>query len=206
MATSSSPTAPPTVPAPEFHAVTFSSKDVPITAVTVFCEDKAEVTRVVNFSTSSSGVGPHEVWFQPGRGALEFSLLELFGAEARSLGCSWSIRPSQKTPTVLYFILLCVWYDMVPGIISLASHFIVLYRTLSHFDFYTGNQILVIVLILLCCCCVPHQEGWNAMRDAELGSPLTQKRHNIVFGFPAPISTARKSLGVGRKIYVCFEK
>lgn len=54
------PTAPPTVPAPEFHKATFSSKDVPITAVTVFCKDKAEVTRVINLSTSS-GVGPHEV-------------------------------------------------------------------------------------------------------------------------------------------------
>ncbi|CAM9101943.1 unnamed protein product, partial [Laminaria digitata] len=59
MMASSSPTAP-TVPAPDYHTVTFSSKDVPITAVTVFCEDKAEVTRVVNFSPSS-GIGPYEV-------------------------------------------------------------------------------------------------------------------------------------------------
>eukprot|EP00904_Undaria_pinnatifida_P004389 jgi/Undpi1/13951/HiC_scaffold_9.g03602.m1 len=59
---SSSPTAPAAavVPAPETHTVAFTSNDVPITAVTVFCEDKAEVTRIVNFSTSSA-IGPHEV-------------------------------------------------------------------------------------------------------------------------------------------------
>ncbi|CAN0195768.1 unnamed protein product [Ectocarpus sp. 6 AP-2014] len=41
-------------------AVSFLSSDVPIQAVTVFCKDKAEVTRVINFSSPSS-LGRHEV-------------------------------------------------------------------------------------------------------------------------------------------------
>ncbi|CAB1112331.1 unnamed protein product [Ectocarpus sp. CCAP 1310/34] len=41
-------------------AVSFSSSDAPIQAVTVFCKGKAEVTRVINFSSPSS-LGRHEV-------------------------------------------------------------------------------------------------------------------------------------------------
>ncbi|CBN77797.1 conserved unknown protein [Ectocarpus siliculosus] len=41
-------------------AVSFSSSDVRIQAVTVFCKGKAEVTRVINFSSPSS-LGRHEV-------------------------------------------------------------------------------------------------------------------------------------------------
>lgn len=40
--------------------VSFQSADVPIQAVTVFCKNKAEVTRVVDFSSPSS-LGRHEV-------------------------------------------------------------------------------------------------------------------------------------------------
>ncbi|CAN0145015.1 unnamed protein product, partial [Ectocarpus sp. 4 AP-2014] len=46
------------VDAPE--VVSFSSSDAPIRAVTLFCKDKAEVTRVINFSSPSS-LGRHEV-------------------------------------------------------------------------------------------------------------------------------------------------
>ncbi len=38
----------------------FACKEVPIQAVTVFCKNKAEVTRVINFSSPSS-LGRHEV-------------------------------------------------------------------------------------------------------------------------------------------------
>lgn len=110
MATSSSPTAPPTVPAPEFHAVTFSSKDVPITAVTVFCEDKAEVTRVVNFSTSSSGVGPHEVCVISTRqGCPEVFAVGILGQRlARSLARLAARGVSDSNCSVFYTVLCMV--------------------------------------------------------------------------------------------------
>ena len=79
MASSSSSMAP-AVPAPELHAVSFSSKDVPIKAVTVFCKGKAEVTRVVKMPASSV-IGPHEVSSIGAKG----SLLELLGLISTSL-------------------------------------------------------------------------------------------------------------------------
>ncbi|CAM9685567.1 unnamed protein product [Ectocarpus sp. 12 AP-2014] len=42
------------------NVVSFSSSDAPIQAITVFCKDKAEVTRVIKFSSPSS-LGRHEV-------------------------------------------------------------------------------------------------------------------------------------------------
>lgn len=52
------------VPAPDSpKLVSFPSSDVPIRAVTVFCKNKAEVTRVVNFP--SPGLGRHEVGCVP---------------------------------------------------------------------------------------------------------------------------------------------
>lgn len=51
----------PEVPGPEApKVVSFPSTDVPVQAVTVFCKNKAEITRVANFS-SPSGLGRHEV-------------------------------------------------------------------------------------------------------------------------------------------------
>lgn len=52
---------PPQVPGREEPKLaSFPSKEVPIQAVTVFCKNKAEVTRVINFSSPSS-LGRHEV-------------------------------------------------------------------------------------------------------------------------------------------------
>lgn len=60
MATASSPE----VPGPEApKLVSFSGADVPVQAVTVFCNNKAEITRVMNFSSLSS-LGRHEVRVQ----------------------------------------------------------------------------------------------------------------------------------------------
>ena len=60
MATASSPE----VPGPEGpKLVSFSGVDVPVQAVTVFCNNKAEITRVMNFSSLSS-LGRHEVRVQ----------------------------------------------------------------------------------------------------------------------------------------------
>eukprot|EP00903_Cladosiphon_okamuranus_P006879 g6699.t1 len=51
----------PEVPSPEAPTlVSFSGADVPIQAATVFCNNKAEITRIVKFS-SPSGLGRHEV-------------------------------------------------------------------------------------------------------------------------------------------------
>ncbi|CAM9377083.1 unnamed protein product [Ectocarpus sp. 6 AP-2014] len=59
MATETAP--PPSVPgADKPKAVSFSSSDAPIQAVTVFRKGKAEVTRIINFSSPSS-LGRHEV-------------------------------------------------------------------------------------------------------------------------------------------------
>ncbi|CAM9685635.1 unnamed protein product, partial [Ectocarpus sp. 12 AP-2014] len=59
MATETAP--PPSVPGADApKAVSFSSSDAPIQAVTVFRKGKAEVTRVINFSSPSS-LGRHEV-------------------------------------------------------------------------------------------------------------------------------------------------
>ena len=55
------PNSSPTVPdVPERVHVAFSSEVAPIRDVTVFCENKAEITRNVNFS-SPSKLGRHEV-------------------------------------------------------------------------------------------------------------------------------------------------
>lgn len=56
------PAHPPEVPRDETTLVSFSAADVPIQAVTVFCKNKAEVTRIVDFS-SPSRLGRHEVGF-----------------------------------------------------------------------------------------------------------------------------------------------
>ncbi|CAN0144949.1 unnamed protein product, partial [Ectocarpus sp. 4 AP-2014] len=59
MATETAP--PPSVPGADApKAVSFSSSDAPIQAVTVFRKGKAEVTRIINFSSPSS-LGRHEV-------------------------------------------------------------------------------------------------------------------------------------------------
>ncbi|CAN0048331.1 unnamed protein product [Ectocarpus sp. 12 AP-2014] len=59
MATETAP--PPSVPGVDApKAVSFSSSDAPIQAVTVFRKGKAEVTRIINFSSPSS-LGRHEV-------------------------------------------------------------------------------------------------------------------------------------------------
>ncbi|CAN0102755.1 unnamed protein product [Ectocarpus fasciculatus] len=60
MATETAPP-PPSVPGADApKVVSFSTLDAPIQAVTVFRKGKAEVTRVINFSSPSS-LGRHEV-------------------------------------------------------------------------------------------------------------------------------------------------
>lgn len=60
MDSKNAPSATTEVPRDETTLVSFSAEDVPVKAVTVYCGDKAEVTRVVHFSSPSS-VGRHEV-------------------------------------------------------------------------------------------------------------------------------------------------
>lgn len=60
MVTSENAPDPPEVPRDETMLESFSAADVPVQAVTVFCKNKAEITRIVDFS-SPSRLGRHEV-------------------------------------------------------------------------------------------------------------------------------------------------
>eukprot|EP00903_Cladosiphon_okamuranus_P006877 g6698.t1 len=72
----------PEVPGPEAPTlVSFSGADVPIQAATVFCKNKAEITRVVKFSSPSS-LGRHEVELTdlPGRTFIDGTSVRVKGS------------------------------------------------------------------------------------------------------------------------------
>ncbi|CAN0080877.1 unnamed protein product [Pylaiella littoralis] len=98
MDSKNAPSATTEVPRDETTLVSFSAEDVPVKAVTVYCGDKAEVTRVVHFSSPSS-VGRHEVELRdlPGRTLIDKTSVRVKGSgKCTVLHVSYSDTQGEK--------------------------------------------------------------------------------------------------------------